>query len=601
MTTTCEPADLDDPWLRDRAVAAARGVAPFDVLLHGAHAACMALGRLRLVDIGLVGPMIASVHPPGSRQDAAQHTLLNGCIVAPGLIDTHLHIESSMITPRRYAETVVPQGTTTICWDPHELGNVAGLAGVRWAVEEARDLPLRILLLAPSCVPSAPGLERAGATFGLEAMREMLSWPDIVGLAEVMDMRGLLTRSPRMRSIVQAGLESRKLVCGHARDLEGAELIAFAAAGIGSDHEIGSGEDLIAKLEAGFTIELRGSHDSVLPGAVEALRSLPMIPQTLTLCTDDVLPDRLVTQGGVIDLIRRLCAYGLDPLQALRAATLNAAERLGRRDLGLVAPGRRADLIVLSDLQALRVEQVYASGRLVAQDGMLLTPTRPTRMQPPAASGQLTPFIVGDFQIRAPGRDGHARLRTIHTPRFTRWGEMEAEVRGGVAVLPEDALLMAVVHRHGSPDARPVLGVLQGWGSWRGALATTVSHDSHNLTVFGRDPADMAVAANALIGCGGGLAVVSGGQLQAVLELPLCGLLSDRPAQEVAAAFSILREAADEIADFVEPLLSFRSVTGASLACNPGPHLTDLGLTDGSTGTIFTDSIIAFKPSEATA
>ena len=597
MTPLREPADLDDPQLRDRAVAAARGSAPFDVLLHGAQLACMATGRLRPADIGLVGPLIASVHPSGSRHDAVQRTALDGRIVAPGLIDTHLHVESSMITPRRYAEAVVPQGTTTICWDPHELGNVAGLEGVRWAVEEARDLPLRVLVLAPSCVPSAPGLERAGAAFGPEAMREMLSWPDIVGVAEVMDMRGVLARGPRMRGIVQAGLESGKLVCGHARDLGGADLIAFAAAGIASDHEIGSGGDLIAKLEAGFTIELRGSHDSVLPGAVAALRSLPMIPQTLTLCTDDVLPDTLMARGGVIDLVRRLGAYGLDPVQALRAATLNAAQRLGRRDLGLVAPGRRADLIVLSDLGALTVDKVYASGRLVAQDGIALTPTRPARMQAPPSSGRSSPLTAEDFQIRAPGRHGRARLRTIHTPRFTRWAETEADVRGGVVLLPDDALLMAVMHRHGSSASRPALGVLQGWGAWRGALATTVSHDSHNLTVFGRDPADMAVAANALIGCGGGMAVASGGQLRALLELPVCGLLSDRPAQEVAEAFSTLREEGGRIADFDEFVLPFRSVTGASLACNPGPHLTDLGLTDGATGAIFTDSVIAFAPS----
>ena len=595
LSSMPEPADLDDPLLRDRAVAAARGLAPFDVLLHGGQVACMATGRLREADVGLVGPLIASVHPRHSRTDAAHREALDGRIVAPGLIDTHVHIESSMVTPRRYAEIVVAQGTTTICWDPHELGNVAGLDGVRWAIEESRDLPLRILVLAPSCVPSAPGLERSGAVFGPETLAEMLSWPDIAGVAELMDMRGVLTRSARMRGIVQAGLASGKLVCGHARDLAGAELIGFAAAGIESDHEITSGADLIAKLEAGFTIELRGSHDSVLPGAVAALRALPMIPQTLTLCTDDVLPDRLVAEGGIIDLIRRLCARGLDPLQALRAATLNAAQRLGRRDLGMVAPGRRADLIVLSDLRRLAVEQVFVSGVAVARTGSPLTPARPARMPPPGACGRMTPLAATDFRIRAPGTAGRARLRTIHTPRFTRWAEAVAEVRDGIVHLPEDALLMAVAYRHGTGPLHPALGVLQGWGSWRGALATTISHDSHNLTVFGRDPEDMAEAANALVGCEGGIAVAHGGRLAALLQLPVCGLLSDRPAREIGRALSALRAEADRIADFIEPLLGFRGVTGASLACNPGPHLTDLGLAEGDTGAMFRDSIISFE------
>ena len=284
-----------------------------------------------------------------------------------------------MVTPREYAAVVVPQGTTTICWDPHEVGNVSGLAGVRWAVEASRGLPLRVLVLAPSSVPSAPGLELAGASFDAAEMEEMLRWPDVAGRgrAEVMDMRGVLDGSARMRGIVGAGRASGKLVCGHARDLGPADLAAFAAAGIESDHEITSGDDLLEKLRCGYTVELRASHDSVLPGAVAVLNALPVIPQTLTLCTDDILPDVLVERGGLIDMLRRLVRHGLDPVQAIRAATLNAAMRLGRRDLGLVAPGRRADLVVLSDLADMRVGPVFVSGEMVADGGRLDTPPRP--------------------------------------------------------------------------------------------------------------------------------------------------------------------------------------------------------------------------------
>src|SRR3984957_17137673 len=187
-----EPHDLNAPDLRTRAVRAARGLAPFDMLIAGGTVVDVATGELRAADIGLVGPLIASVHPSGTRTDAVARIDATGKFIAPGLIDTHLHIESSMVTPRRYAETVVPQGTTTICWDPHEVGNVLGLQGVRWAIETARDLPLRILVLAPSCVPSAPGLELAGAAFEGREMQQMLSWPEVAGVAEVMDMRGVL-------------------------------------------------------------------------------------------------------------------------------------------------------------------------------------------------------------------------------------------------------------------------------------------------------------------------------------------------------------------------------------------------------------------------
>ena len=588
-----EPHDLHDPVLRDRAVRAARGQDRFDVLLTGGMVADMATGELRVADVGLVGPLIASVHPPGTRNDAREDIALAGRIVAPGLIDSHLHVESSMVTPRRYAEVVVPQGTTTICWDPHEIGNVSGLDGLRWAIAATRELPLRIVVLAPACVPSAPGLERTGADFGPDEMREMLRWPEIGGVAEVMDMRGVLDRQARMRGIVDAGLASGKLVCGHARGLAGADLQAFAAAGIESDHEITSGDDLLAKLRAGFSVELRGSHDYVLPGAVEALNALPQIPQTLTICTDDVFPDDLVQAGGMIDVLRRLIQRGLAPLQALRCATLNAAMRLGRRDLGLIAPGRRADMIVLSDLSELAVTQVFASGRLVAADDRLLVTLAPSPHGAPVETMQLTAMSDGDFVLRATGINaGRVRLRTVAKPRFTEWGEVVAEVRDGAVVLPDDAILMAVIHRHGKAPSTPVLGILQGWSTWRGALATSVAHDSHNLVVFGREPADLAAAANAVIAAGGGMAVATRGAVTATLRLPVCGLLSDAPATKVAAELRALREAADAIVDWQPPLLTFKSVVGASLACNPGPHVTDLGITDGSTGAVFANALV---------
>ena len=586
-------SDLNDLALRDRAVRAARGQEPFDVLLTGGVVADVATGELRAADVGLIGPLIASVHPPGTRRDARQHLALSGRIVAPALIDTHLHVESSMVTPRRYAAVVVPQGTTTICWDPHEIGNVSGLGGLRWAIEATRDLPLRIVVLAPSCVPSAPGLERTGAWFGPDEMREMLRWPEIGGVAEVMDMRGVLDRQQRMSGIVDAGLTSGKLVCGHARGLAGADLQAFGAAGIESDHEITSGDDLLAKLRAGFTVELRGSHDYVLPDVVAALNTLPQVPQTLTICTDDVFPDDLVTAGGMIDVLRRLVQRGLAPMQALRCATLNAAMRLGRRDLGLIAPGRRADMIVLSDLTELAVSHVFASGTLVALDGRLLVPLPPL---PPGAlldTMHVPRMSPADFILRAPGVNaGRVRLRTVAKPRFTEWGEAVAEVRDGAVALPDDAIVMAVIHRHAKATATPVLGILQGWNTWRGALATSIAHDSHNLVVLGRDPADLAAAANAVIDAGGGMAVAAGGAVTAVLRLPICGLLSDAPATAVAAEFRTLRAAADAIVDWQPPLLTFKAIVGASLACNPGPHVTDVGITDGSTGEVFASALV---------
>ena len=577
-----EPHDLHSSELRDRAVRAALGLEPFDVLITGGTLVDVATSEMRPADIGLVGPLIASVHALGTRRDAKQTIDASERFITPGFIDTHMHVESSMVTPRRYAETVVPQGTTTVCWDPHEIGNVAGLDGIRWALEETRQLPLRFLTLAPSCVPSAPGLELAGAEFRSDEMATMLSWPEISGVAEVMNMRGVLERSEPMRGIVEAGLASGKRVCGHARGLEGAELQAFATAGIQSDHELTSGEDLLAKLRAGFTVELRGSHDYVLPGVVEALKKLPHLPQTLTICTDDVFPDDLVNDGAMSSVLRRLIGYGMKPVDAVRAATLNAAMWLNRYDLGLVAPGRRADIVILSDLERIVVDRVYASGREVARDGNLIGSGKGVSSDAYRDTVKLGRLSAADFTITLPGMT-EARVNTVVSPRFTKWGEAAVKVEDGKLVLPDNMLLMAAIHRHGRKDPTPVIGILEDWGHWRGALATTISHDSHNLTVFGRDPADMAAAANAVIEAGGGMATAAGGRVTAVLPLPVCGLLSDAPAKDVADDFAKLRAAADAIADWMPPIRTFKAVVGASLACNPGPHVTDLGLTDGTT------------------
>lgn len=586
-----EPADLTEDALRARAVAAARGDAPFDVLVTGGTLVDVVTGELRAADIGIVGALIASVHEPASRSDAAQIIDATGGYISPGLIDTHMHIESSMVTPAAYAAAVVARGVTTIVWDPHEFGNVHGVEGVRWAAKSIENLPLRAILLAPSCVPSAPGLERGGADFDAAILADILSWPQVGGVAEIMNMRGVIERDPRMSGIVQAGLVSEKLVCGHARGLKGADLNAFMAAGVSSDHELVSGEDLMAKLRAGLTIELRGSHDHLLPEFVEALNALGHLPQTVTLCTDDVFPDDLLQGGGLDDVVRRLVRYGLKPEWALRAATLNAAQRLGRTDLGLIAAGRRADIVVFQDLSGFAARHVLAGGRAVAEGGHMLAEAPACDATALQGSMKLPLRAVNDFRVASEG--AKVRLATIDRPRFTQWGEAEADVKDGFVVPPEGATMISVTHRHGMAEPVTRTGFLTGWGNWNGAFATTVSHDSHNLTVFGGNAEDMALAANAVITAGGGMAVASKGKVTALLPLPLSGLVSDAPLEDVAKAFEELRAAVGRVVEWQPPYLVFKACFGATLACNIGPHQTDMGIADVLTGKVMESSVIA--------
>ncbi len=580
-----EPQDLNAGDVRAKAIDAARGKEPFDLLLHGGCIADVITGQVRPADVGIAGPLIASVHPPGARRDARAMLNAAGKVVAPGLIDVHLHIESSMVTPRTYGEAVLARGVTTVVWDPHEFGNVCGVDGLRWAVEQAGDAPLRVLTLAPSCVPSAPGLETSGADLDAGTLRDVLAWPDIQGLAEVMDMHGVIERKPRMTKIVQEGLASGMPVFGHARGLSGPDLNAYAAAGISSDHEITSAEDLGNKLEAGLFIELRGSHDHLLPDFVEAIAAYPQMPQTLSLCTDDVFPDDLWNAGGVDDVLRRITRYGMPAIDALRAATLNAAFRLGRHDLGAVAPGRRADLAVFSDLRNYRTETVIFNGvEVCVRHGW------PDQSGDQLARGLgLRSFSPEDFLVQS--GPGPVRIATIDEPRFTRWGEAVASVADGYVRPPEGSISMAVVNRHGAGTS-PSIAFLRGWGAWRGAFCTTVSHDSHNLTVFGSNATDMAIAANAVRAAGGGLAAVADGEVRAILPLPIAGLISGRPLPEVANAFMDVKEAMDEIAAWKPPYRVFKACFGASLACNPGPHLTDLGIADAATGKVLASPVL---------
>jgi adenine deaminase len=576
-----------DAAIRSRAIRAAQGEAAFDVLIVGGTIVDVVTGELRPADIGLTGTMVASVHPSGSRADAATTYDAAGKWICPGFIDTHVHFESSHMLPARYARQVVAQGTTTIFYDPHELANVLGIAGVRYAIEASRGLPLRFLCAAPSCVPSAEGLEHAGAEFGGAEMREMLSWDEVAGVAEVMDMRGVLRQTPRMVDVVAAGLQSGKLIEGHARGLSGAQLQAYLCAGVTSDHEITSGEDILEKLRAGLAIAIRGSHDYVLPAVVETLRKLPHLSSQVSICTDDVPPDYLVEHGGIRDVLRRLVAYGMNAVDAIRCATLNAAVRLQRLDLGVVCAGRIADLVVLGALDDFRVDSVFVAGRHAVQQGQWLISLRQSHSVPaPLNSVKLVEISEDDFRIhvRAPSQQaGSATVRAIFGMRFTEWREIEVKVHDGVATVPEDASLIYVRHRHGRHDDAGQCAIQLGIGRIRGAIATTYSHDAHNLLVLGGTPRDMQLAANTLIRCGGGMAVIQDGAVLALVELPVAGMLSELSPAALAEKFRALRHAADKVTEWKPPYWTFKAIEGTCLACNPGPHLTDMGLTDGTT------------------
>jgi adenine deaminase len=494
-----------------------------------------------------------------------------------------------MVTPAHYAQAVVPHGTTTVLIDPHELGNVSGLAGVRYMVDASEHIPLRVLIMAPSCVPSALGVETAGATFDQDEIAEMLTWPRVVGLAEVMDYPGVLRRDGRMMRLIEATESAGGLIQGHGPGLTGRRLSAYRSAGIDSDHENRTSEEALAKLRAGTILEVRESSLSLNAAAMAAtLRGRGYLP-TVTLCSDDVTPEDLLRNGHIDYVARRLVEEGLDPVDVVRFATLNAANRLHRADLGAIAPGRVADIVLLSDLPTFQVHEVYRGGELVARQGQALFGEDDTASASLDNTVHLPAALSTDsFRLRPPGLAGRnsAVVRVIGWhPRAgakTSFLEVELPVRDGEILPPaeidgETLNMLAVVDRHRTHGGTAI-ALLRGFGLRQGALASTVSHDSHQLAIIGAGRDDMLVAARRLQEIGGGIVLVLEGEVLAEIRLPVAGLLSTEPAPIVAQQVAAMRAAAPRVG--LPPDNSFMGIVSQTLAVSPFAKLSDLGLID---------------------
>jgi len=547
-------AHSKSPRLEDL-IKAARGLIPADLLIENVSYVNLLTGEIYRASIGVLGDRVAYViEGDADRLKARRRFDGKGLYAVPGLIDSHLHIESSMLTPPRFAEAVLPRGVTTVAIDPHEIANVLGKKGVKYMLEASRGLPLKIYVLAPTCVPSLPGKETSGAELTADDIEEMLSWLGVIGLAEVMDFSGVINLDPRMIEIVKAGRRRGVVIDGHCF-LKGLDLNAYVAAGMEADHENFSFEDALEKLRLGMLIKLRAPYLLDVREFVNGLKSLRS-PIGFLLVTDDVLPDNLKRDGHLDNVVRSFIEAGLDPIEALRASTLYPAIHLRLYDRGLIAPGRLADIILLRSLEGFEVEHVFADGDLVASGGKLVKPipisSFPEDAKKTVKVGRLS---LEDFKIRAPIKRGKIKVRVIELlgaeeaegaesfsqSILTRFSIEEVEVREGWLDLG-DLALIAVIERHGKGGGM-AKGLLKVSGLREGAAASTVAHDSHNLIVVGKDPKDMLSAANKVIEMQGGVAVARKGEIIASLPLPVAGLMSEEPLEEVAEGFEKVRKA----------------------------------------------------------
>jgi adenine deaminase len=557
--------------LRRKLIEVARGDAPADTLLKNARLVNVRSGEIHDADIAIYDGRVA-----GFGDYTARETIdLEGQHVCPGLIDAHVHIESSMVTVPEFVRAIVPRGTTAVITDPHEIANVLGVPGIRYMLDSSEGLPLHAFVMASSCVP-ATDMETAGAALEAADLEPLFQHPRVIGLAEVMNFPGVFLGVPEVLAKIEAAGD--RPVDGHSPGLSGLPLNAYAAAGIGSDHECTQLEEAREKLRRGMHIFIR---EGTTARNLKELLPLvtPRNAANCSFCTDDRHPEDLLEEGHIDALVRMAVAEGLDPVTAIQMATINTATYFGLRGLGMLAPGYRADLVVFDDLQDFHARRVFSEGRVVAEDGEYLGPPPPPP-QPPGSGVQVNWDAVSLAVEVSPA----ARARVIHAiPGQIVTGQSveQLEVEDGRAVAdPErDLLKIAVIERHRATGNVGV-GFVKGFGLKRGAIASTVAHDNHNIVVVGAGDADMLAAARAVAETNGGQAVVADGEVLAAVPLPIAGLMSDLPLEDVKQRVAAMTRAARELGGTLpDPLMTMSFL---ALAVIPELKITDLGLVDVS-------------------
>jgi len=556
-----------------RRLAVARGDEPADLVLKGGRVLSVFTGEVFEADVAICGEHIAGL---GSYHGPAE-TDVRGQVLVPGLLDAHMHIESTKLMVDQFARAVLPHGTTTVFIDPHEVANVFGLRGVRALLESAGQVPLDYYVMVPSCVP-ASRFEASGATVTAAEIGEFLrERDDVIGLAEVMDFPGVVAGDPDVLAKLTAATAAGGHLDGHAPGLSGAPLSAYLASGVGSDHECTDLAEALEKRRLGMWIMIREG-----TGARNLEMLLPLVLQhgtmNTSLCTDDREPDHLLRDGHVDDLVRKAIRLGCSPADAVVMATINTARWHRRPRLGALAPGYLADIVAVPDLRDFRPAMVWKRGRLAAEGGQAVPIAR---AQAPGwmHDSVRTPVLrAADFRLAANGR-----VRVIGVePGSLTTRALTAEPgrsHGDAVADPErDLAKVAVIERHRG-TGRVGVGFVSGFGLRRGALASTHAHDAHNLGVVGVNDADMAFAANRLRETGGGQVAVLDGRVLAELPCPVAGLLSELPFEEVAAGAVALDEAARSVLGATYPA-PFMAMSFLALTVIPELRITDRGLVD---------------------
>ncbi len=555
-------------------LAVARGDEPADLVLANGQVVNVFTGQVRGANVAVKDGRIAGVGP--EYRKALECYDLAGQYVLPGFIDGHIHIESSLLPMREFARLALIHGTTTVIADPHEIANVLGVAGVKYLLKASEGLPLEVLLMAPSCVPST-NMETSGAAVSAKDTAGLLRLPRVIGLAEMMNYPGVVHGDGEVLAKLLAAKDAGKPIDGHAPGVVGQLLQAYIAAGVGSDHESIGPHEALEKLGAGMRVMVReGSAAKNLTGLLPVVSDFNM--RRCCFVTDDKHPEELLHHGYLDATLRKAVAQGMRPAAAVQMVTLNPAEYFGLKDKGAVAPGYAADLVVVGDLARFNVRMVLKNGRPVAQDRRLLAKLPDTKDKGVTGTVNVGSLTAKSFAIKVQGELCRV-IRIVPDQIITEKHVLAPTVQKGMVVADteRDLLKLAVIDRHRA-SGRIGLGLVSGFSLKKGALGTTVAHDSHNIVIVGTNDPDMLKAAKELKRMGGGFVAVAGGKVAAALPLPIAGLMSDRPAEEVAEG---LKKLLDKAHVWGSRLANpFVTLSFLALPVIPELKLTDRGLVD---------------------
>ncbi len=573
---------------RSRLIKAAMGKLACDLSIVDIRLLNVFTGEIYPAEVDILDGMIVNVRTEGEEAPLpAKETYYGGGnYLIPGFIDPHMHVESTMMIPEDLSRAILPWGTTTICTDPHEIGNVMGIEGIKFMLENSKRSALRQFVLVPSCVPSVPGKETCGAEFGAEDIGKLLDTEGVIGIAEIMDFVGVYNDSERMHTIIDEGIKRDVYLQGHAPYVSGKELAAYRIGGPMSDHESSTAEEILEKLRMGFHVNLRQSSISKrLNHLIEGCKDLRW-KDFISICTDDVHAKDLLTVGHINAVLGMCVELGIDERDAVRMATLNTAREYGFEDLGAIAPGYIADMQLVGDLCGSRPLAVFTEGKLIAKEGIYLGDDKPGA-RPDFPNTVNIPQIksADDFKMYVPkGYTGDTIKVSVMYPskrnrKYRDLTEMELPVKDGTVDISGDPSLcyICLVNRYG--NGGKTISIFKDFALKKGAMASTVSHDSHNLTILYKDPDSAYKAARALEACGGGVCAVSE-EGASVLRLPVAGLMSSGSCKEISEDIERIQKDIDKISDGTISVLATASM---ALPVVPGMIITDLGLVNGLT------------------